>query len=128
MRRISGNAFAEYHKVSAEVLLEQIEQGFDARRDPSGNKWRPRKGSYAHPMLEKTGAMRRSIYARAGRSEVRFGASARSRKGYPYPEVHQYGSKRVAQRQFLPEGELPRGYVTKLSAALWRKVRNRWGD
>lgn len=68
LRRINPQAVAA--EVTDDVAAElapvserQTQQRFAARRAPSGRRWAERKFSQPWPILERTGALRRSIRA-----------------------------------------------------------------
>lgn len=81
--------------------VRQTQQRFSRRVTPDGRRWPPRVDDEPHPLLERSGAMRRSIGVReVGDRGVTIGTH-----GVPYASVHQHGSGRVPQRQFLGWGE-----------------------
>lgn len=125
-RTLNNIKDAEYQKTSAMALQELIDEGFEREVDPYGAKWKPRKDNEPHKILGKTGTMRRSIKPRIGRNQVRFRASARSRKGFPYPRVHQLGGKRHPRRRFLPDEGMPDKYGKRLKKVIWDRILGIW--
>lgn len=100
-------------------LQNIIEESFDAERSPDGEAWTPlasstlieknKKGS--KKILYDEGTLFESIAHEATSRDLTVGVNAYSDEGYPYPVVHQFGSKdgKTPARQFMPvnsEGEL----------------------
>ena len=67
--------------------------GFD---DDTVLKWRKRKRQYKHPILWKTGRLRRSI-----RVFRKTSTEAYLLSDLEYSAVHNYGSERMPQRKFI---------------------------
>ena len=81
----------------AAETVKQTQRRFDRRTAPDGTRWKPRKDNLPHPLLEKSGRLRRSIGERdLQEKEAEIGTS-----GVVYAGVHQHGSDRIPQRQFL---------------------------
>ena len=105
-------------------LYNLIEESFETQTTPDGKSWSPIKkathknyGLSTDKILYKTGHMRNSLYHYSvigGGGAVGVNATA---KGYMYPLVHQYGSKFVEARPFMPikaDGELYEGTQREL--------------
>ena len=45
----------------AAETVKQTQRRFDRRTAPDGSRWKPRKDNLPHPLLEKSGRLRRSI-------------------------------------------------------------------
>lgn len=85
----------------ADRAVRQTQERFDRREAPDGTPWPPRRDSLGHPLLERTGRMRRSIAARDLRDdEATIGTS-----GVPYAGVHQHGGGNVPRREFIGIGD-----------------------
>lgn len=97
----------------AEKTLKLTDENFDKRQNPAGIRWRPRKKKYPHPILEKTGKMRRSF--RKGQGATVYSTDAKAK-------YHQYGTKKMARRQMLPGAKLPSRY----SRAFTKLARRRY--
>lgn len=90
-------------EVIGEDLKTFVDDRFDTSTDPTGAPWQPlkastvakrRKGS-ARPLID-TGNLRNSIATRPGPRSLRIGTVV------PYAPVHQFGTKHIPQRRFLP--------------------------
>jgi phage virion morphogenesis protein len=97
-------------------LASQARQCFDQQRAPDGTPWAPLKnpskargGSSAKP-LRNSGALMASLVGQALGSvrdidlqgaTLTYGTNLRSKKGYPYPAVHQFGSATTPARPYL---------------------------
>lgn len=88
----------------AAEALRQHQQRFGRREAPDGTPWpRRRAPTGSHPLLEETGELRRSIRA----TPIDDGVAVRAERpvgGVDVAAVHQYGSERIPQRQFLGFG------------------------
>ena len=88
-------------KVAVELAatsLKQTDTRFDERVQPSGRPWRPRKDNKPHPILERSGALRRGIAADADAGGVKLHTTT----GRGDEERHQWGGD--GHRQFLGWG------------------------
>jgi phage gpG-like protein len=79
----------------------------------TGAKWKPltpeyakrKKKYYANKrILERDGNLKKIVSRKVGEGERVIGTTAKSAKGYPYPAVHQFGSRNglIPARPFLP--------------------------
>jgi phage gpG-like protein len=79
----------------------------------NGVKWRPLNKEYAAQKkkkygkkrtLERDGNLKKIISRKTGEGERVIGTAAKSKKGYPYPAVHQFGSNNgvIPPRPFMP--------------------------
>lgn len=78
--------FAKYYR-------QEIDSNFGSRGGGMSPKWKARRRKYSHPLLEKTGAMRRGFTQKIGAFEVEF---ANSRK---YFKFHQLGTSVMPARK-----------------------------
>ena len=85
----------------AEVSERQTQDRFSRRVDPFGRRWPQRQDNLPHPLLEKTGRMRRSIDTESDDEGVTV-----ETKGVEYAAVHQWGysARNIPQRAFLGFG------------------------
>jgi len=91
---------------TAEHLLTVTEEAFEAQRSPGGKAWPDlAPATWRHKrtpkMLYESGALQGSLTPESDSHEARLGVNATSR-GFPYGIVHQFGSRRVPARPFLP--------------------------
>lgn len=113
-------------KLGAEILSKFLQDRFTRQEDPDGKPWKPleeatiaaRRGRGDARILQDTGILRLSITAKAG---VELGKSPLSivfgtlllgktnpktgQTAAQYAAVHQFGSKTVDARPFLPADE-----------------------
>ena len=121
---------------AAQVIQNSTEEAFESGVSPWGKTWTPlasstldAKGASAlNPlstgkMLYESGRLRESLYISVGMDarSVEVGVNAHA-KGYPYPAVHQFGTRdaKVPARPFLPmdsSGELERGVSEEILEA-----------
>ena len=104
-------ALASEGKTIARVALaskvrDLIEEGFIRETDPTGHKWAPRKDALPHPILTKTGAMRRSFQIDLRGALIVTNPTV-SAQGRPYPLFHQTGTSKMPARRVLPVRGLP---------------------
>lgn len=90
----------------ASRVRDLIEEGFIRETDPTFHKWAPRKDSKPHPILTKSGAMRRGFEIDL-RGALIVTSNVVSDKGRPYPLFHQKGTKKMTARRVLPVRGLP---------------------
>ncbi len=98
----------DFLEATGDYFLKRVEQGFRSEVDPYGKKWaalspatisQKERLGYPLKILTRTGNMRRSPkYIVQGKS-VKIVASHPS-------EFHQSGTRKMPQRQILPEGRL----------------------
>ncbi|AKF08886.1 phage virion morphogenesis protein [Sandaracinus amylolyticus] len=113
-------------RVIAEDTKTLVDDSFDQSRSPSGapfaplapaTKARRRKGS-SKPLVD-TGRLRNSVSASAAGNLLSVGTNV------VYGATHQYGSKRVPARPFLPFAGDPAAPVLEMSGPAgdhWRAV------
>ena len=91
-----------------------IDERFDERSDPDGNRWAPRKqptGTW--PILEKSGRMRKSYHVGATTTGVKVENSQ------PYAKVHQTGRANMLARPVLPNGNrMPEDWRDQIDEAV----------
>lgn len=91
----------------APVMREGIGENFARASNPDGQAWPPRRHSYPWPPLIKSGAMRASLveeggdgYTLATEESITLASSVRSSAGFNYPSLHNFGGRRMPQREF----------------------------
>lgn len=97
-------------KVSLEVR-KLIDEGFQEGRDPDGDKWAERKKDYPHPILDRTGKMRRGYKVRSRKSQITI---TNSEKQFKY---HQSGTENMEARKTVPDGELSPKWKKRMTEA-----------
>lgn len=91
-----GAVVREAAKKLAPVLQELGDRPWQRRADPDGAPWAPRKRTYPHSLLEKTGKTRRSLRSRAS------GTSVITTVSTPFARFHQTGTRKMAARPLFP--------------------------
>jgi hypothetical protein len=98
----------EFLKSTGDYLLKRAEQGFRTETDPYGQKWAPlspatiaekERLGYPRKILTRKGDMRRSP------TPTIQGKSVKITIAFP-GEFHQRGTRKMPQRQILPDGRL----------------------
>lgn len=113
------------------MLTNTIEESFENERSPWGEKWKPLKivsfhlgysigkGKKTHTkkgkesagfsryiqnkkILRESGNLADRWVVEASNDSVEISSNAKSKSGFTYGAVHQWGSKKVVARQFLP--------------------------
>jgi phage virion morphogenesis protein len=94
-----------------ERVVSATEARFESETAPNGEKWAPlddrtkkaklRQG-YSDKPLQRTGRMKSSIHPEVYDDYVEVGTNILSKKGFPYPVVHQLGAaaERLASAHF----------------------------
>lgn len=90
----------------ASTLRDLILEGFIRETDPRGRKWAPRKDSLPHPILDKTGAMKRGFEIDTRGANIVVQNNVLSAQGRPYPLFHQTGTSKMVARKPLPDRSL----------------------
>lgn len=102
-----GQARRDMLRALADETQRQIIAGFNAKRDPYGRAWAPRKPPPAwaarafglmqrsHPLLDDTGRMIDSMRSRPSGGAVLV-------TGLGYAEFHQEGTRLMVARRLLP--------------------------
>ena len=114
-------------QVAAADTMTLIDDSFAGSRAPDGSPWAPlaastvarRRGTIA-TILDNTGILRGSMFARGTRTGLAFGTNT------PYAAPHQTGGRRLPQRAFLPVemGAAPRLMSTGPAGTHWTRVRD----
>ena len=116
LRHLGGIGSRDLSALTAELAQQTVDQTnrrYDQRRAPDGKPWPPRKDSKPHPLLEKSGRLRRSIQARALQErEATIGTA-----GVPYAVVHQEGRGPIPARTFLGWGGADLAELTETAEA-----------
>ena len=98
----------DFLRSTGDYFIKRVEQGFRTETDPYGQKWAPlspatiaqkERLGYPRKILTRKGDMRRSPKATIQ------GKSVKITVAFP-SEFHQRGTKKMPQRQILPEGRL----------------------
>ena len=113
-------------RVLAEDVKRLIDDSFAQSRSPGGEQWaalkpstvRQRRQGSDQPLID-TGTLRNSAFARGTSQGVSFGAGA------SYGPFHQFGTRRVPARPFLPvtqSGEFMRSGPAATEVAAIRRA------
>jgi phage gpG-like protein len=102
-----------------EIIARPIENttrdSFASETDPWGKPWVNQDSPTYHHLDSTSHNMQGSLHSKVNRDKsVEVGFNAISKDGFPYPAVHQFGSKdgRIPQRAFMPvdsDGKLETG-------------------
>ena len=103
----------------AEEARTQIVMGFRDSRSPYGEPWAPLESREGKPLLD-TGRLRNSLMPRAVGTSLRIDANV------AYAAAHQYGTKTIPRRQFLPDSS--RGLGTRWTKAFRRVLTETMRD
>lgn len=139
IRELQGHieAAKAMHAEAANVVYNDAMHAFETQTAPDGTPWTPlkpetvkRKGSSR--MLYKEGTLQDNLYAVASPFYAEVGISATA-KGYPYPAVHQYGSRdgSIPARRFFPidnDNEILESTAEKILAAIGEGIDKVIGD
>ena len=88
-------------------LYNIVDESFQNEKTPDGKSWspiKPRKSDRSpNKILRDEGDMQDSLTAQSSKDEAIIGFNATS-NGYPYPIVHQFGTKdgKIESRAFMP--------------------------
>lgn len=90
----------------ASTMRDLILEGFIRETDPRGRKWAARKDSLSHPILDKSGAMKRGFEIDMRGANIVVENNVVSDQGRPYPLFHQLGTVKMSARKPLPDRSL----------------------
>jgi phage gpG-like protein len=79
------------------AIHDGIEATFAAKVDSAGAAWPPRKDNLPHPLLDKTGKMKRAAITGGSADDRELVATVAD---VPYATYHQTGTKRMPKREF----------------------------
>jgi phage virion morphogenesis protein len=106
-----ANKGSDTAPLMAELANHLYNTTFNSLRNetsPDGIKWNPIKAATVRAKkrnkskaLYDTGNLRDSLTSSSSKNEAIVGLNA-TKGGYPYPAVHQFGSKTTPARPFLP--------------------------
>jgi phage gpG-like protein len=92
---------------AAELLQKTFQLNFDVRGDTFGG-WAPRTRDYGWPLLEKTGAMRKSFFTTVAADMAVLGNTS------PYFKYHQLGTRKMPQRLMMKVDNERKALVVKI--------------
>lgn len=106
---------------SGREVMVSIEQNYAARGAVFGERWVPRKDNKPHPLLEKTGRMRRSFHPRMGPDYVEISNSAEQFR------YHQSIAprKKIPRRLMMKLDEIRRRFIVR---EFQRHIRQAWKE
>lgn len=98
LKEIESDTFLEeISEGMGEVVKDLIQSGFQSQTDPYGNGWAPRRGTYAHPPLDKSGEMKGSFLVGTNATGVKVTNPTL------YSPFQQYGTRTIDARAMLPD-------------------------
>ncbi|THF70499.1 hypothetical protein E7T06_07280 [Deinococcus sp. Arct2-2] len=117
---------AELHNLAGRDVAELVDAGFAGEHDPNGDPWLPSRAAQkeGRKTLRKIGNLQDGIQWKADSRGVVFQTTGKANR---YARYHQDGTRRMPQRQFLPEGEIPLPYERKLVATFRDYFQSRFG-
>ena len=124
LREIASSRFREAALQSlAEEARTQIVLGFRDSKSPYDEPWAPLESREGKPLLD-TGRLRNSLMPRAVGTSLRIDANV------AYAAAHQYGTKTIPRRQFLPDQARGLGvrWMRAFRRALVQVTRDLRGD
>lgn len=121
------------------MVQNVIEESFENQSDPWGKKWESLKESTKKEKIRKaksSNILRRDgnladrwqVYATGDTVEI--SGNAKSKSGFEYGAVHQWGGKKVAARAFLPidaGGNMEKGLSEDIEKYLEEKLIKAFG-
>jgi phage gpG-like protein len=106
LQRLSTEGKTIARAALASTIRDLILEGYIRETDPRGRKWAPRKDSLPHPILDKTGAMKRGYEIDMRGANIVVENNVVSDRGRPYPLFHQTGTSKMVARKPLPDRSL----------------------
>lgn len=77
----------------AKYILDEIDDNFDKKGTVFGRRWKRRKRTYRHPILNKTGVMKENFISNVD------GTKAVVKNKTPYFKFHQLGTSKMPARK-----------------------------
>lgn len=77
----------------AKYMLEEIDSNFDKKGTVFGRRWKRRKRTYRHPILNKTGVMKENFISNVDSTK------AVIKNKTPYFKFHQLGTSKMVARK-----------------------------
>lgn len=113
------HAIVEGAVAAAKETERLIAEGFREQKSPYGRRWPARKDpkSGSHPILDKTGKLKRSWSVKARGKGLLIRTT-----GVDYARYHQSGTKRMPARRMVPEGKLPPKWSKLIGAHVARAL------
>ena len=100
----------------AKAAQEALDREFAEERKPNGGKWKRKKRPNGKPTLEASGDMKDSAKAVPGpNGEILLTVDGPA-------EFHQHGTSKMAARQILPEGNLPKRWSGPIDEAAHKAI------
>jgi len=102
--------FKEPLTQSKEYILQEVKSNFDTEGvNITGSKWAKRRRSYKHPILNKTGKLKRSFkQTKLTNKEMHIDSSS------GYYKYHQLGTSKMPQRQILGFSEKMKNHIVSI--------------
>ena len=92
-------------EAGAQAIVKHVSDRFRSATDPEGAAWKPlaastvaRRRKRSDRILQDTGILKNSITATSNAKSITFGTNV------PYAGPHQFGTRKMPRRAFLPVG------------------------
>ena len=103
-------------EAAGEELLTLVDERFQSDTDPAGKRWPRRQDTEVHPLLERTGALRKG-----------FEAAVDASGAVTLTNTQDYANAAQAGRRVVPEGRMPTSWRERLdkvtAAALQEELK-----
>ncbi len=100
--RFPAGSFAAVLEPARASLVRDTERAFATASDPvTGRKWPPRKHTYPHPALVKSGVMKAGAVAAASTAVISGNTLTARVKSPAYAVYQAKGTRTIAARRFL---------------------------
>lgn len=118
LKALSVNGFIQAKAAVASTLRDLIAEGFEKKVAPGGQAWKPRKDVLPHPLLDKTGAMKRGYQIDTYGPRLVIKNETLSEQGRPYPLFHQTGTRKMPARKTVPDRTLSSHWKAEVNATV----------
>jgi hypothetical protein len=126
LKKLSRAGFTMAKAAVASTLRDLIAEGFEKKVAHGGQAWKPRKDSLPHPLLDKSGAMKRGFEIDTFGPRLVIKNEVESEQGRPYPLFHQTGTRKMPARKVIPDRSLStrwRSQVNKTVAKALERLK-----
>jgi hypothetical protein len=118
LKALSTQGFIQAKAAVASTLRDLIAEGFQKKVAPGGQAWKPRKDSLPHPLLDKSGAMKRGFEIDTYGPRLVIKNEAVSEQGRPYPWFHQTGTSKMPARKVVPDRTLSSRWKSQVNKTI----------
>lgn len=115
------SSFLQPMKRSSDMLMSQFDKNFPAKGALLGNRWQKRKRNYPHPILQKSGKMRKGFRDRVlpMRAEIT--------NPVAYFRYHQLGTRQLPVRLMMKITDQKEKEIMDIFNNYVKKVTNDFG-